>query len=131
MLKFMYTMVIPGVEPGVDFWKPALNFIGLYAVADKYGVQQLKVCASEKLATLTYLREHRLKYKSFKAVVEAHYSNNVERNSLMVQALALKMNKGWWSLTRNPESQDLIKKYPNYGADVLLVFLSTGNTLPP
>ena len=131
MLRYIYTLRFE--VPSKESWKADHHFqsqyllpIGVFALADKYEVDELRRVAAAEFPVPIY-GSVRLVNKQAESLVEAHYSYCVRGDCLMGQAIARNLLSGAKEWIRSPQFKDILKRYPSLGGDVLLVApLQTG-----
>ncbi|KAF2686968.1 POZ domain-containing protein [Lentithecium fluviatile CBS 122367] len=121
MLKYMYTLKyeVPSMnelEKDAQFHQTYLLPIGVYALADKYGVSELGTIATDRFPL-----EGSLIPTEGRRIVEAHYSKCVQADSVMGRVIARKLLRSCRTLITGSAFDDLVKRFPNLAADILLV----------
>ncbi|KAJ4351245.1 uncharacterized protein N0V89_006584 [Didymosphaeria variabile] len=117
MLKFLYTSVLE-THTQTNALHLYTNPIAMYALAVKYGVEQLKVRAVAKFPSDWFLYQN---VDWHAEVAEAHYSRCNEVGDQMGIAIARTFLRGAKKFVKSPKFQETIKKYPVLAADVLSV----------
>ena len=120
MLKYIYNLEFD--TPSLETWATDASFeqryglpIGVFALADKYGIKKLKEVAAEKLPSWCGLQPGEAK-----KIVDSHYTTCVQGDCSMGRAIAQRLLGSGRSWVIGSQFQDALKRYPNLGADVLL-----------
>jgi hypothetical protein len=131
MLRYMYTLEF--YKPPLETWAADAAYeqrfalpIGIFALAGKYGVDKLQQIAVDEFPSQWGCN---IPFDEARKMVEAHYSTCVQVGCPMSRVIARKLlasARGW---IKGEEFEDMLQKYPNLGADVLIVCPRQSNKL--
>jgi hypothetical protein len=113
----------------------ALTPIGVYALADKYGVEELMACAVDRLAhpvtpACDYWFAGRVAYlEQSRNVLEAHYSHCVKSNCPMGRRLCQIVIKYGERSAKDKVIEDLAVKSPALAADMYFAARESGSKI--